>query len=139
MSAADYSLPAGERIKRRKTADWLFAGGRSHSIVVFPVRLVYGETDAGTAGVEMLVSVSKRHFKRAVKRNRVKRQLREAYRTHKHLLTDHIGDRHYAIALIWLADEPFDSADVTRSVSKLLIRMAEKIRRHGGKGDSANV
>jgi ribonuclease P protein component len=32
------------------------------------------------------VSVSKKYFKKAVDRNRIKRQLREVYRTHKHLL-----------------------------------------------------
>ena len=44
----------------------------------FPIRVVYRLVDQqpDMAQVQMLVSVPKKHFKRAVKRNRVKRQIR---------------------------------------------------------------
>ena len=46
-----------------------------------------GGPDTGAAPVSrVMVSVSKRFFKRAVKRNLLKRRLREAYRTQKGLL-----------------------------------------------------
>ena len=48
---------------------------------MFPVRLVFLQLPEDEfSGVNVMVSASKRHFKRAVARNRVKRQLREYYR-----------------------------------------------------------
>ena len=58
----------------------LSMGGRGAIMYAF----AYPEKFAQSASVELMVSVSKRFFKRAVKRNRVKRQIREAYRTQKH-------------------------------------------------------
>ena len=98
----------------------------------FPLRVVFMTIDRaeGDAPVQVLVSVSKRHFKRAVKRNRVKRQIREAYRLNKQILTDALQptpDKALAVAFLWLADELHSTPDVTRSVVSLLRRMAEKL------------
>ena len=83
---------------------------------------------------QMLVSVPKRCFKRAVKRNRVKRQVREAYRRHKHILWDAIGENGgnaewnaVAMAFIWLDDKLYDSSTVEQRVKSLLERAAEKL------------
>lgn len=98
----------------------------------FPLRVVFmtRERAEGEPPVQVLVSVSKRHFKRAVKRNRVKRQIREAYRLNKYILWDALQDRPdtaVAVAFLWLADELHDSQSVTASVMSLLRRIAEKI------------
>jgi ribonuclease P protein component len=78
--------------------------------------------------VQVLVSVSKRHFKHAVDRNRVKRQVREAYRHHKQILTENVQqEQTLAIAFIWLADELYESATVEKSVRKLLGKAAERL------------
>ena len=84
--------------------------------------------EEGEEPVQILVSVSKRHFKRAVKRNRVKRQIREPYRHHKQILADKVPqDTALAIAFIWLADELLDSQQVNRSVKRLLEKVAESV------------
>ena len=56
----------------------MFEGGVSKSFSIFPIRVVYMPVEQGEAPASILISVSKRRFKRAVKRNRVKRQIREA-------------------------------------------------------------
>ena len=61
----------------------MFEGGVSKSFSIFPIRVVYMPVEQGEAPASILISVSKRRFKRAVKRNRVKRQIREAYRKNK--------------------------------------------------------
>ena len=78
--------------------------------------------------VQVLVSVSKRHFKHAVDRNRVKRQVREAYRHHKQILTEKVQqEQTLAIAFIWLADEHHESAMVEKCVKRLLGKVAERL------------
>ena len=86
------------------------------------------------------MSVSKRHFHHAVDRNRAKRQMREAYRNNKTIITEAVdtlnaaapADRHHSlnIAFIWLSDEPQDSALVERKIKNLLHRIAESLPRN---------
>ena len=129
--ASLYSLPQAERINSKKEIDRLFHGGRSKSMTISPLRVVYmaevrdGETRGPVA--RMMVSVPKRHFKRAVKRNLVKRQVREAYRLNKHLLTDRIEGITVSMCFIWTADQIVSTADVQERMRKLLARMAERL------------
>lgn len=77
MTTPRYTLAKEERLSWKRYIDLLFAEGKS--FIAFPLRVVYLTADAGPAvPVSMLVSVSKKKFKRAVKRNQVKRQVREA-------------------------------------------------------------
>ncbi len=121
-----------ERMVSRKLMETLFAKGSSRSLSVFPLRVVYRlvEPDEKKDSVQVLISVSKRHFKRAVKRNRVKRQIREAYRLNKQILLEPLAEQEgkaIGMAFIWQADELFDSVVVATSVRKLLTRMSETI------------
>jgi ribonuclease P protein component len=119
-----------ERIVSRKLIEQLFSKGSSFSVSVFPLRIVVMETArvADDIPVQVLVSVSKRHFKHAVDRNRVKRQVREAYRHHKQILTEKVQqEQTLAIAFIWLADELHESATVEKSVKRLLGKVADRL------------
>ena len=139
MSASEaHTLGKEERITGKNLIDTLFGGGHSRSMVAFPLRLVYMEREcAGTCPpAQLLVSVPKRCFKRAVKRNRVKRQVREAYRRHKHIVWDSVQQtnggadgrgKSVALAFIWLEDKLWDSAMVEQRVKSLLERVAEKL------------
>jgi len=71
-----------EKLKSRKLIGELFEKGQSVS--VFPLRLIYLSIpfDDGVMA-KTGVSVSKRQFKSAVDRNRIKRLMREAYRLNK--------------------------------------------------------
>jgi len=127
---ASPTLSKRERIVSRKLIELLFSKGSSRSTSAFPLRIVFLEKarEKGEEPVQILVSVSKRHFKRAVKRNRVKRQIREAYRHHKTILAGKVADdKSIAIAFIWLADELFDSQQVERCVKRLLGKVAESV------------
>ena len=57
---------------------------------------------------QVLVSVSKRHFKKAVDRNRIKRQLREVYRQHKQVLLSPQGYTLQLIGILYIGKEKSD-------------------------------
>lgn len=120
------TLPKSERLYHKKLIDSLFKGGKSKSMTAFPLRLVYMPME-GIDCSEMLVSVPKRNLHRANKRNRVKRQVREAYRIHK----DIVGDKCLAFAFIWIDTKLWDSADVEQRVVSLLNRVKERINENG--------
>ena len=121
-----------ERIVSRKLIEGFFTSGRGHSLTAFPLRAVYMVRDCqaeavakGEPPVTLLLSVPKRKFKHAVDRNRVKRQLREAYRNNKHLLASAVPEgRQVALAFVWLSDHHFASVDVEHRVCSLLKRIA---------------
>ena len=123
-----------ERLCGRTLIEKLFHKEGGRSMAAFPLRLVYMKTGAadGAPAVQMLVSVPKRCFKRAVKRNRVKRQVREAYRKNKHILYDKLqgcGGTGLAMAFIWIDDKLWDSPKVELKVANLMQRLAEKLGR----------
>lgn len=131
-----FKLSKRERICGRTLLEKLFTGGKSKSFSVFPLRVVYLLTDQPDgdlqheASVKMMVSVSKRHFKRAVKRNRVKRQVREAYRLNKEIVVSSMADspnRQLLLGFIWMSDELHDTDTVERSMQVLLKRVADKL------------
>lgn len=122
------TLHKAERLSRQKVIDSLFAGGAT-SFSVFPLRVVYQPSDALEAQAAILVSVSKRRFKRAVKRNRVKRQIREAYRLNKSLLLPALAakERQLAIAFIYLSDKLLPSDLIEERMKSALCRIAENL------------
>jgi ribonuclease P protein component len=91
LDTAAFTLAKEERVSSKRLIDELFTGNNSRSLVAFPIRLVYMQVEKDNPQAQILVSVSKRYFKKAVKRNRVKRQIREAYRKNKHLLPKQCG------------------------------------------------
>lgn len=132
LASGPFTLRKEERICSRKLIERLFNGGGSRAMTAFPLRVVYILTDRGDdePQAKILVSVPKRCFKRAVKRNRVKRQMREAYRKNKWLLLDRMAampGKTVAMAFIWLDDKLRDTADVEKRVCNLLLRIGEKL------------
>lgn len=86
------------------------------------------DDNTGQADIEMLVSVSKRHLRHAVDRNRAKRQIREAYRLNKQTLYEALPqNRQIVIAFIWLSDKPIETKRVGQSIEKLIARVVERI------------
>ena len=141
MEKHDERLRKEERLCSKKLIDTLFGTGGSHAMTAYPLKAVYRLIDSKTetsvsketvmeSKVQVLVSVPKKHFKRAVKRNRVKRQVREAYRKHKSfvmLRVNELTDKQLLIAFIWLSDELIDSVTIEKRVSNLLQRIGERI------------
>lgn len=123
------TLRKAERLSSKILIGKMFEGGVSKSFSVFPIRIVYMPVEKGEAPAAVMISVSKRRFKRAVKRNRVKRQIREAYRKNKQLLLDELQSREkrLAIAFIYLSDELVATAELEEKMKTALSRLVEKL------------
>ena len=120
-----------ERLCSQKLIDQLFAGGNA-SIAAFPLRAIYrlSERKEGDAApVAVLMSVPKKRLRRAVDRNRMKRQMREAYRRNKQSLWERLeaNGKRMEIAFICICDELCESSRVTACMQKILRRIEEAV------------
>lgn len=70
----------------------------------------------------LMVSVPKKHFKRAVRRNLLKRRMREAYRLHKELA----GPAGCDILFVYNSPEILPYADICSEMTALLCRIGEQ-------------
>ena len=116
------TLCKAERLNSKILIEKMFAGG-SKSFSIFPLRVVYMPVENQDVQASILLSVSKKRFKRAVKRNRVKRRM------HKHQLLQILTDKQQqlAIAFIYLSDELTSSAEIEEKMKILLARISEKL------------
>lgn len=129
MSAAErFTLSKEERICSKKLINELFTGN-GRSMTAFPLRVVFMKRTIvdDHPRAAMLVSVPKRYFKHAVDRNRVKRQVREAFRRHKSIITQNLTDDHESVAMafVWLTNEKYPSSEVENRMVRLLTRISE--------------
>ncbi|MFA6767700.1 MAG: ribonuclease P protein component, partial [Parabacteroides sp.] len=85
MENKRFTLSKEERLSWKRHIDVLFEKGES--FISFPLRIVYlPVTKQMPTCVSILVSIPKKRFKKAVKRNLLKRQVREAFRLNKYNL-----------------------------------------------------
>ena len=129
MSAAErFTLSKEERICSKKLINELFTGN-GRSMTAFPLRVVFMKRTIvdDQPRAAMLVSVPKRYFKHAVDRNRVKRQVREAFRRNKSIITQNLTDDHDAVAMafVWLTNEKYPSYEVENRMVRLLTRISD--------------
>jgi len=120
-----HTYKKAERLKSRKLIAELYQKGQM--VKSYPFRIKYlwhgHQMDSKLQGG---VSVSKRHFKRAVDRNRVKRLLREAYRLENEELKDlckHEDSPSLALMIMYSSSEIPTLAQTQKAVRKLLKKL----------------
>lgn len=121
---SEFSLSKSERLCSRKAIGNLFADGES--FFVFPLKVVFLKTTfEDERPVKAAFSVSKRNFKRAVKRNHLKRLMRETYRLNKSKLVDLMAGQgeQLAVMFIYAVKEEKDYPVVERSMQKALQKL----------------
>lgn len=114
----DHSFKKPEKLKSQKLIETLFSEGKS--VAVYPIRLVYLATPLDDkVQVKAGVSVSKRHFKKAVDRNRIKRLMREAYRLNKSRYIHNIPNQ-YAFMFLYVGKTLPDYKTITKKMNTLM-------------------
>lgn len=123
----NYSYPKEEKLKSKITIGLLFSEGKSVS--KYPLRLVYYTGAlAEEQKIKMGVSVSKKHFKKAVDRNRFKRILRETYRLNKHLLHDNL-EQPYAFMLFYQTKDRLTYEEINTKTIQLFEKFLAQVKK----------
>lgn len=127
MENKRYTLSKEERLSWKRYIDLLFEKGQS--FVAFPLRVVYLPLEEEmSAPVSILISVPKKKFKRAVKRNLIKRQVREAYRVRKYDLIDPLAEKNkrMLVAFLYLDKEIHPFIDMEKAMTKAIKILRDK-------------
>ena len=118
-----------ERIFLQKEIDFLFKEGVS--FISYPLRVIYVERKPlSGADISILISVSKRKFKQAVKRNRLKRLIRESYRISKKPLCELLKERESGllVAFLFVGKELNPHKEIETAVTKALNILEERLQ-----------
>ena len=100
----NYKYPTEEKLKKKDEITLLFEKGKWKNSGSLRIIILKHHPDLPVENEKIGVSVSKRYFKKAVFRNRVKRLLRECYRLNKDLYKESFGDKTVAM-LFWVSPE----------------------------------
>lgn len=121
----NFSFPKKEKLKSKKLIEKLFAEGVG--VTNYPIKLVYLKTSyEDDAKCKVGVTVSKRNFKSAVKRNRIKRLMRESYRLNKHLIFNNI-ESNFAFMFLYLGKEIPSQSKITNTIIPLMRKFVDEI------------
>jgi len=116
------TYPKAEKLKSQKQIEFLFSEGKS--VAVYPLRMVFVKIpDTEMHEIKIGVSASKKNFKLATQRNRIKRLLREAYRLNKSILRDEINGS-YVMMLMYQSKEEISFSELNQKT----VQLFEKFR-----------
>lgn len=116
-----------ERLCSKKRIDYLFARGKG--FVVYPFRVVYCVVEEECVPFSLLISVPKKRVKRANRRNKVKRHIREAFRLQKQPLYSLLNEqnKHLDVAVIYLDTTIKDSSLFSLKMKEALDKLQHVI------------
>lgn len=114
-----------ERLCNKRLINALYEGGSS--FILYPFRVVFSPTNELVVPVQVLISVPKRRFKRAVDRNLLKRRIREAYRLQKNdLLYPFIGDGHILLSIQFVGKKIEEYDLISKRMSGVFLKLQDE-------------
>ena len=120
-----------ERLKKETVIRRMF-NREGETLAAFPLRLIWIPIEEDIAApVQFALSVPKRNFKKAVDRNRIRRQVREAYRTNKSNLYERLDgvSTPYGLMVLFTGREAVPYDVIERKMVYLLKRFANQVRK----------
>ena len=129
-----FSFRKDEILRKKKLIDRLFAEGTSFFIYPFKIFWLITPLKAEFPA-QIMISVTKRSFKNATDRNRIRRQLRESYRLQKNKFYEHLAGngQQCIMALIYTSAVPTPSGDLEAKIKTILKRLFQEIDRRNTK------
>jgi ribonuclease P protein component len=129
--AKQFTLGKNERLKSRKLIEQLFTGGKNFAFAPYRIYYLLNQKVAlsqNPVKIKFGVGVSRKTFKKAVDRNRIKRLAREAYRLQKNELNEIVKTNNQQLDLffIYTAREITDFNTAKEKV-KLILKNLIKI------------
>ena len=118
-----FTFPKSEKLCGEQTVDHLYKNGKR--FVVWPLRVTY--LQVVEAPTQVLIWAPKALFKHAVDRNKLRRQMREAYRLNKHVLEE--TGKYFQIAFNYIDKEKQDYRVMEKAMRKALNRLVKENER----------
>ncbi|MEQ8472735.1 MAG: ribonuclease P protein component [Marinoscillum sp.] len=125
-SGHSYRFPKKERLTGKKDIEELFKNGSSFYLHPLLVKYI---VDSDAEYHSVLFTVSKKHFKKAVDRNLIKRRMREAYRLQKQILEGQ--ERFYKLAFVYIDKTIVPYSLIEPKLKKLLDRLKNQSSNRG--------
>jgi len=123
-----FSFRKDEILRKKKLIDRLFAEGKP--FFAYPFKILWLPTDIDSGfPAQILITVTKRTFRLAVDRNRIRRQIRELYRLNKHELYEHLEKHHQqgVLAIIYTARVHLPHEEMEIKIKAALKRLFKEI------------
>ncbi len=101
-----FTFKKEERLCSKIVLDKLFTEGKS--VFSYPFKYVFIPIEDTETPIQIVFSVPKRNFKRAVHRNQIRRRIREAFRLNKPSFNESMADKRIALMVIYTEKEILD-------------------------------
>ena len=125
----NYTFGKKYSLKSKIEIDRLFESGNKISSYPFTVFLREIEDDKGITPFKIVFSAPKRTFRKAVKRNRIKRIMRESIRLNKNKLEEYLitQEKRVNLFLIYSASEELEHSIMTKKTIKLFDKIIKQL------------
>ena len=129
MKTLRFTFPKKEHLCGKTTIDKLFE--KNNSFLQYPLRVLYKieKNPDNKIPAKILLSVSKKYFKRAIHRNTLKRKMREAYRKQKSPLILLLSEKNLSntMAILYISKEPISYEQIDAGMKECITKLMHKI------------